>query len=114
MTTKPKKSTAPEAQKFPRKALAYNSGPSDDEKGRAYAQLINSPELAAYRVIGMMQPNKLADGIDTPTFLASLREQAAAAQGGDLKHVEAMLSGQASALQAMFVRLSEQIGRAHV
>ena len=108
MATKPKKSTAPEAQKFPRKALAYNSGPSDDEKGRAYAQLVNSPELAAYRVIGMMQPKKLVDGIDTPTFLASLREQAAAAQDGDLKHVEAMLSGQASALQAMFVRLSER------
>ena len=77
MTTKPKKSTAPEAQKFPRKALAYNSGPSDDEKGRAYAQLINSPELAAYRVIGMMQPKKLVDVIDAPTFLASQREQAA-------------------------------------
>jgi hypothetical protein len=108
MASKPKKPAAPEAEKFPRKIIPCQSGPSDDEKGRAYASLINSPELAASRVIGMMQPKNLADGIDTPTMLATLRDQAAAVQAGDLAHAEAMLINQASSLQALFVRLSER------
>ena len=67
-----------------------------------------SPELAAYRVISMMQPKNLADEIDTPTLLSTLRDQAAAVQSGDLTHVEAMLINQATSLQALFVRLSER------
>lgn len=108
MAGKPKKSAAPEAEKFPRKAIPCISGASDDEKGRSYANLITSPELAAYRVIGMMQPKNLADEIDAPGMLATLRGQAAAVQRGDLTHAEAMLINQASALQALFVRLSER------
>ncbi len=108
MANKTKKPAAPEAEKYPRKAITCQSGPSIDEQGRNYAKLITSPELAAYRVIGMMQPKNLADEIDTPTLLATLRDQAAAVQGGDLAHAEAMLINQASALQALFVRLSEK------
>lgn len=108
MASKSKKSAEPKAEKFPRKAITCQSGPSDDEKGRAYASLITSSELAAHRVIGMMQPKTLAEGIDTPTMLATLRDQAAAVQRGDLAHAEAMLINQASALQALFVRLSER------
>jgi hypothetical protein len=108
MASKPKKAAMPEAEKFPRKAITCQSGPSDDEKGLAYANLINSPELAASRVIAMMQPRSLADGIDTPTLLATLRNQAAEVQSGDLAHAEAMLINQASSLQALFVRLSER------
>lgn len=108
MASKPKKLAAPEAEKYPRKAITCQSGPSIDEQGRNYAKLITSPELAAYRVIGMMQPKNLADEIDTPTLLETLREQAAAVQGGDLAHAEAMLINQASALQSLFVRLSER------
>jgi hypothetical protein len=108
MASKPKKPAAPEAEKYPRKAITCQSGPSIDEQGRNYAKLITSPELAAYRVIGMMQPKNLADEIDTPTMLETLRDQAAAVQGGDLAHAEAMLINQASALQALFVRLSER------
>jgi len=108
MASKPKKSAAPEAEKYPRKAITCQSGPSIDEQGRNYAKLITSAELAAYRVIGMMQPKNLADEIDAPTLLATLRDQAAAVQTGDLAHAEAMLINQASALQALFVRLSER------
>ena len=103
-----KKPTAPETEKYPRKNITCQSGPSIDEQGRNYAKLITSAELAAYRVIGMMQPRNLAEGIDTPTLLATLRDQAAAVQGGDLAHAEAMLINQASSLQALFVRLSER------
>lgn len=56
----------------------------------------------------MMQPKNLADDIDTPGMLATLRDQAATVQQGDLSHVEAMLINQASSLQALFVRLSER------
>ena len=108
MASKPKKPAAPEAEKYPRKAITCQSGPSIDEQGRSYAKLITSAELAAYRVIGMMQPKNLADEIDTPTLLATLRDQAAAVQTGDLAHAEAMLINQASSLQALFVRLTER------
>ena len=108
MASKPKKPAAPEAEKYPRKAITCQSGPSIDGQGRNYAKLITSAELAAYRVIGMMQPKNLADEIDAPTMLATLRDQAAAVQGGDLAHAEAMLINQASALQSLFVRLSER------
>ena len=108
MTRKPKKPARLEAETFPRKAIPCRSGPSDDEKGRAFAKLINSPELAAHRVVSMMQPKSLADEIDTPTLLATLRDQAAAVQNGDLAHAEAMLINQASSLQALFVRLAER------
>lgn len=108
MATKAKKPATPEAEKYPRKIITCQSGASIDEQGRSYAKLITSAELAAYRVIGMMQPKDLADGIDTPTLLATLRDQAAAVQSGDLSHAEAMLINQASSLQALFVRLSER------
>ncbi|WP_202636384.1 hypothetical protein [Rugosibacter aromaticivorans] len=108
MATKAKKPATPEAEKYPRKMITCQSGASIDEQGRSYAKLITSAELAAYRVIGMMQPKNLADEIDTPTLLATLRDQAAAVQSGDLSHAEAMLINQASSLQALFVRLSER------
>jgi hypothetical protein len=50
----------------------------------------------------MMQPKNLADGIDAPAMLTTLRDQAAAVQSGDLAHAEAMLINQASPLQALF------------
>ncbi len=103
-----KESAAPKPEAFPRKNVICRSGPTDDEKGRAYARLLNSPELAAHRVISMMQPKSLADDLDWPTMLATLQDQATAVQGGDLAHAEAMLINQASALQALFVRLSER------
>ena len=108
MANKTKKPAAPEAEKYPRKSVTCQSGPSIDEQGRNYAKLITSPELAAYRVIGMMQPKNLADEIDTPTLLETLRDQAALVQTGDLAHAEAMLINQASSLQALFVRLTER------
>lgn len=107
--SKAKKPVAkPEAENYPRKAVPCVSGPSVDEKGRSYASLITSPELASYRVVAMMQPKNIADEIDTPTMLETLRDQAAAVQRGDMSHAEGMLINQASSLQALFVRLSER------
>lgn len=103
-----KKTTTPEAEQYPRKVIPCKSGPSIDEQGRNYAKLITSPELAAHRIVSMMQPKNIAEDIDTPGMLDTLRDQAAAVQRGDLAHAEAMLINQASALQALFVRLSER------
>jgi hypothetical protein len=107
-TAKNGKSKQAMKEVFPRKTLNCVSGPSDDEKGRAYADLLNSPALAAYRVISMMQPKLLSEEIDLPTFLEVLKEDAAKLQEGDMTRAEAMLINQASALQALFVRLSER------
>ena len=93
---------------YPRKVIPCLSGPSIDEQGRNFAKLITSPELAAHRIIELMQPKELAAEMDSPTMLDTLRDQAAAVQGGDMSQAEAMLINQASALQALFVRLSEK------
>lgn len=106
--SKLKEPAAPVTATYSRKAVPCQAGSTIDEQGRNYAKLITSPELAACRVIGMMQPKNLADDIDTPTMLAALRDQAVAVHGGDLSHAEAMLVNQASALQSLFVRLSER------
>jgi len=107
MASKPKTPAAPEAEEFPRKGIPCQSGPSEIEKGRAYASLINSPELGAHRIVSRMQPKNIADEIDVPGMLETLRDQAAAVQRGDLGHAEGMLINQASALQSLFVRLTE-------
>ena len=108
MASKPQKPAAPTGKTFPRKEVICEGGANDEEAGRNYAKLLTSSEFGAYRVIQTMQPKNLADEIDTPTLMATLRDQAAAVQGGDLTHLEAMLINQASALQALFVRLSER------
>lgn len=108
MTTKQKKKPPTVAKTFPRKQLNCISGATEDEQGRSYAKMITSPDLAAFRVIGMMQPKHLADGIDHPTMIATLQDQAAAVNRGDMAHPEAMLINQASSLQALFVRLTER------
>ena len=104
-----KKTPVPHTEeKYPRKKINIPSGPSDDDKGRAYANFILSPELAAYRIVRMMQPKNLAEDIDTPALLEFLRGQASTVKAGDLGQAEAMLINQASALQALFVRLCER------
>ena len=103
-----RKQKTQEAEKFPRKTIPCESGPSAEEQGRAYAKLLSSPDVCAYRVILANHPKDLAKEIDAPTFLAILREQAATVQGGDMSHPEAMLINQAAALQALFVRLAER------
>jgi hypothetical protein len=108
MARKSKKSPATEAENSLKKAVPCVSGPSVQEQGRSYARLLTSPDFAAYRIIGMMQPKNLVEGIDAPTMVVELTEQAKAVQRGDLRQAEAMLINQASALQALFVRLSEK------
>lgn len=97
-----------ETEEFPRKKIPLCSGPSNDEKGHAYAELVNSPELAAHRIVSMMQPQNVIENIDTPGMLQALRDNIVAVNQGDLSRPEAMLISQAAALQALFVRLIER------
>lgn len=93
----------------PRKAIPCAMPSNDpDEVGKAYAKTITSPEVAACRVVSVMQGKEMAEGIDIPGMLDLLREQSGAVNGGDLKLAEAMLMNQAVALQSIFVRLLER------
>lgn len=105
-TQKKKRQLQPQGQ--PRKQLECRAGPSIDERGKAFATLITSPELAAHRVIALMQPKDVADEIDVPGMIASLSSQSASIQRGDLAQTEAMLINQATALQSIFARLTEK------
>jgi len=102
------KSKSKGVSKYPRKAVPLARGKTDDETGRRYAALLTSPEFAAYRIERAIQPKNLADDIDVPGLLATLRSHAAAVNAGDLSRVEAMLMNQADALQAIFVNLTER------
>ena len=108
MTDKAKKSAVKKSESYPRKNINCQSGSSLDERGRNFAKLITSPEVAACRIVGLMQPKSFSDEIDTPTLVDTLRDQTVALQSGDLAHAEAMLINQASSLQALFVRLTER------
>lgn len=111
MAIKPKKESAPEAKEFPRKAvpLYLMKGDSAEVAARKMAALATSPELAAYRVInGAERLTGIGDEVDVPSLLAQLRDQADAANRGDLSQAEAMLMNQAIALQSLFARLAER------
>ncbi len=93
---------------YPRKAVPLVRGASDDETGQNFATMLTSPEVAAYRIVRAVQPKYLADEIDVPGLLKTLRDDAAAVRAGNMSRAEAMLINQADALQAIFVNLAER------
>ena len=92
----------------PRKGIPLERRKSPHEDGMEYGRMLTSPEVAAYRVIGATQPKHLADEIDVPGLLATLRDQARAVSSGDLSRAESLLMNQADALQSLFVGLVER------
>ena len=99
----------PEPEEYPRKAVQCEDGRTGEEKGRKYAELMTSSELAAYRVIsGGEQDSGIEKHLDVPTLMETLRDQLKAVNQGDLTRVEAMLMNQATALQSLFARLTEK------
>ena len=93
---------------YPRKAITLTRRKTDDENGREYARMLTSPEVAACRIERAIQPKNLADEIDVPGLLATLRDHTTAVSMGDLSRAEGMLINQADALQAIFVNLTER------
>lgn len=105
--TKRKKADAPPAFE-PRKAHALAATDPEDARRRA-AHYIASPELAAARTMVAAEGASGMSGLlDVPELVATLRNQAKAANSGDLAHAEAMLMNQATALQSLFARLTER------
>ena len=101
--------TQPDSEQYPRKTVQCEDGKTGEERGRNYAHLMTSPELAAYRVInGVEQKSGLDAHVDVPTLMETLRGQAKAVNHGDLAQAEAMLMNQAIALQSLFARLTEE------
>jgi hypothetical protein len=96
------------SEQYPRKGVQCEDGKTGEERGRNYAQLMTSPELAALRVINSVERNSGVDNdIDVPTLMAILRDQSKGVNQGDLRQAEAMLMNQATALQSLFARLTE-------
>jgi hypothetical protein len=95
----------------PRKELPIMMDARDtpDQAGERVGALLAAPELAAWRVIAAAEKTSgLGELIDTPGMLAALRAQGAAINAGDMNRIEAMLMGQATALQSLFARLIER------
>ncbi|CAK0767824.1 conserved hypothetical protein [Gammaproteobacteria bacterium] len=105
----PKMPTTPPPVPYqPRKTVILGFKPTDsiDVKGRALAEAMTSPELAAFKVITATEKGNWGDDIDTPTLLQHLRDSAKTVINGNLAHCEAMLMNQAFALQALFTKLA--------
>jgi hypothetical protein len=99
----------PQPDEYPRKSLQCEDGKTGEERGRKYAELTTSPELAAYRVINAAEQNSgVEKNLDVPTLIETLRDQAQAVNHQDLAQAEAMLLNQATALQSLFARLTEK------
>ena len=92
----------------PRKAITLDPGDGSVEaRGAAVAGMVTSPEVAAQRIIQMMNPAEIRNMVDVPALLTELTAQIKAVNSGDMSRSEAMLVSQAMALQSVFVRLSE-------
>lgn len=103
-----KKNPPAKAPPKPRKTLPCKGSDDPNQAGRNFAAMITAPEVSGCRVISVSQPAKLAEEIDVPGMLMHLRDEAAAVNRGDLTQAEAMLMNQATALQSLFVNLTER------
>ncbi len=97
----------PEAAPLTRKQVPCFIGETDEATALNYAKLIISPEMASFRVITNREREDLLAQLDTPSLIGALREQTQAVHRGDMKAAEAMLMNQATALQSLFVKLTE-------
>jgi len=94
---------------FEARKNAVLSATDPEDARRKYARHIAAPELAAARAINATEGiSGMGELLDMPELIACLRDNAATVNGGDLSHTEAMLMGQATALQSLFARLTER------
>jgi len=109
MSSKKAKKEIAEPLGKPRKNVQIVAGTTEQETFRNFANIATSPELAAHRVINALEAKTgIGEQMDVPMLIETLREQANAAQMGDLKQAEAMLMNQATALQSLFAALTER------
>ncbi|MBN9625687.1 MAG: hypothetical protein ABS39_04725 [Acidovorax sp. SCN 65-28] len=99
--------SAPPIQRLNRKTVPCINGGTSEETALNFANLMISPEMGSFRVITNRERRELIDQLDTPALIEALRQQTQAVHKGDLRAVEAMLMNQATALQSLFVKLTE-------
>ncbi|KRD23846.1 hypothetical protein ASE39_24160 [Acidovorax sp. Root267] len=95
------------SQRLNRKAVPSINGATPEESALNFANLMISPEMASFRVITNRERQELMEQLDTPALIDALRLQTKAVHKGDLRAAEAMLMNQATALQSLFVKLTE-------
>jgi hypothetical protein len=107
-TTNTKVPAKPQVGQPPRNRTKPAPRSSQEEGHRKFARITLGPAMSAYRVIAAAEAKSgLGERIQWTTMVEQLREQAAAVKSGDLSRPEAMLMGQATALQTLFTRLIE-------
>ncbi|NMG15866.1 hypothetical protein [Aromatoleum bremense] len=92
----------------PRKAIHCRADDDPEVTHRNYAQAIIAPEVGAFRIVSACEQPGLKDQLDTPAMIRLLKDRGEAVNQGDMTHAEQMLAAQATALQTLFVRLSER------
>ena len=111
MSNTPKKPDTPKSnassQRLARKGVHCVDGATPEESALNFANLMISPEMASFRVITNRERQELMEQLDTPALIDALRAQTKAVQQGDLRAAEAMLMNQATALQSLFVKMTE-------
>ena len=108
MTTTSKKQAAKPATKKPAsKAVAVGNGKTEAERNKDKAGILLSSEYSAFRVISCADKAFMGE-TDVKSLIEQFKDQAAAANNGDMKLPEAMLMNQAVALQSLFARLTER------
>ncbi len=92
----------------PQRALKV-SATSPEDVAEKIAKTVTSPETAAARVIRAAEATSaVGPFLDMPALLEELRRLTARGPAVDLAGVEAMLAGQAVALQSLFATLTER------
>lgn len=99
--------SGPPSQRLIRKVVPCINGVTPEETALSFANLMISPEMASFRIITNRERQELMDQLDTPALIEALRLQTKAVHKGDLRAAEAMLMNQATALQSLFVKLTE-------
>ena len=82
----------------------------EQTEAQAVAWMAVNPETNAGLVIDAYQANLLGDDVNLMAMIEALRQSTSQSKAGDLSHLEAMLIGQATALQTIFTSLAR---RAH-
>lgn len=82
----------------------------DQTEAQAVAWVAVNPETNAAVVIDAYQANIAGDDVNLMALIDALRKSTDQSKAGDLSHLEAMLIGQATALQTIFTSLAK---RAH-
>lgn len=91
------------------KALSILRTPEQSE-AQAVADAALNPAVNAAAVVDVYQANLMGNDLDTDALVATLRASMDRSAAGDTSGLEAMLIGQATALQTIFVSLAK---RAH-